>query len=148
MNLLFDTNILIHLAKDDSLNLFQRINPDNQKVYVSVVTIAELKSFALQNNWGPRKLALLELLLEDMSAVTISEILIATYAQIDAYSQHRNPLFPDYNFKTARNMGKNDLWIAATAALLGLKLVTTDSDFNHLHEVFFDIQKLKPSELK
>lgn len=148
MNLLFDTNILVHLAKDTSLNLFQQINPGNQKVYVSVVTIAELKSFALQNNWGPRKLGLLGLLLEDISAVTISENLTDTYAQIDAYSQHRNRLFAGYNFKTARNMGKNDLWIAATAALLGLKLVTTDSDFDHLHEVFFDVQKFKPSDLK
>lgn len=148
MNLLFDTNILIHLAKDNSPHFFQQINPDNQKVYVSVVTIAELKSFALQNNWGPRKLNLLGLLLEDISAVTISENLTDTYAQIDAYSQHRNQLFADYTFKTARNMGKNDLWIAATAALLGLKLVTTDGDFDHLHEVFFDVQKLKPADLR
>ena len=148
MNLLFDTNILIHLAKDNSLNLFQQINPDNQKVYVSVVTIAELKSFALQNNWGPRKLGLLVLLLEDISAVTISGNLTDTYAQIDAYSRHRNRLFAEYTFKTARNMGKNDLWIAATAALLGLKLLTTDGDFDHLHQVFFDVQKLKPAELR
>lgn len=39
-------------------------------------------------------------------------------------------------------MGKNDLWIASTAALLGLELVTTDMDFNHLHEVFVDVQML------
>jgi tRNA(fMet)-specific endonuclease VapC len=44
-------------------------------------------------------------------------------------------------------MGKNNLWIAATAALPGLKLVTTDGDFDHLHEVFFDLQKLKPTDL-
>jgi tRNA(fMet)-specific endonuclease VapC len=148
MNLLFDTNILIHLAKDKSLNLFQQINPDNQKVYVSVVTIAELKSFVLQNNWGTRKLALLGVLLDDISAIAISENLTDTYAQIDAYSQHRNRLFSDYTFKTAWNMGKNDLWIAATAALLGLKLVTTDGDFDHLHEVFFDVQIFKPSYLQ
>ena len=97
---------------------------------------------------GPRKLGLLGLLLEDISAVTISENLTDTYAQIDAYSQHRNRLFADYTFKTARNMGKNDLWIAATAALLGLRLVTTDGDFDHLHEVFFDVQKLKPTDLR
>ncbi len=107
-----------------------------------------MKSFALQNNCGPRKLGLLGLLLEDMSAVTISENLTDTYAQIDAYSRHRNQLFADYTFKTARNMGKNDVWIAATAALLGLKLVTTDGDFDHLHEVFFDVQKLKLADLR
>jgi len=45
-------------------------------------------------------------------------------------------------------MGKNDVWIAATAALLGLKLVTTDGDFDHPHEVFFDVQKLKSADLR
>jgi tRNA(fMet)-specific endonuclease VapC len=43
-------------------------------------------------------------------------------------------------------MGKNDLWIASLAALLGLKLVTTDSDFDHLHKVFFEVRKINPEE--
>lgn len=33
---------------------------------------------------------------------------------------------------SARNMGKNDLWIAATALYLDLPLHTTDNDFDHL----------------
>jgi tRNA(fMet)-specific endonuclease VapC len=45
-------------------------------------------------------------------------------------------------------MGKNDLWIAATAALLGLKLVTTDADFGHLNGVLIEVQHLKPELLK
>ncbi len=43
---------------------------------------------------------------------------------------------------SARNMGKNDLWIAATAHVLGAKLLTTDADFNHLNEVFLDLMKV------
>jgi tRNA(fMet)-specific endonuclease VapC len=69
------------------------------------------------------------------------------YAEIDAFSQRKNPAFHNYPFTTPRNIGKNDLWIAATAALLGLKLVTTDTDFNHLHGVFIEIQHLKPELL-
>jgi tRNA(fMet)-specific endonuclease VapC len=42
-------------------------------------------------------------------------------------------------------MGKNDLWIASLAAVLGLQLVTTDGDFDHLNGVFFDVQKLTPT---
>jgi tRNA(fMet)-specific endonuclease VapC len=45
-------------------------------------------------------------------------------------------------------MGKNDLWIASTAALLGLKLITSDADFNHLHDVFIEVECLKPEQLK
>ncbi len=44
-------------------------------------------------------------------------------------------------------MGKNDLWIASTAALLGLKLVTSDADFNHLHQIFIAVQFIKPELL-
>jgi tRNA(fMet)-specific endonuclease VapC len=30
-------------------------------------------------------------------------------------------------------MGKNDLWIAASAAVTSAVLMTTDKDFDHLH---------------
>ena len=36
-------------------------------------------------------------------------------------------------------MGKNDLWIAATAAFLGTTLVTTDNDFNHLKDEYLSV---------
>jgi tRNA(fMet)-specific endonuclease VapC len=71
--------------------------------------------------------------------------LINIYSEIDAFSQRRNPSYSDYSFSTPRNMDKNDLWIAATAALLGLKLVTTDTDFNHLQQAFIKLQIIKPS---
>ena len=147
MNLLFDTNILIHLAKDYSLKLLQRVNPNNDKVLISVATVAELKSIALQNGWGAKKLGLVDVLLDEMLVIEINENLIDTYAEIDAYSQCKNPSFNDYPH-TARNMGKNDLWIASTAALLGLMLVTTDADFDHLNKVFFEIHKMDPADLK
>ncbi|MCB0855324.1 MAG: PIN domain-containing protein, partial [Bacteroidetes bacterium] len=36
-------------------------------------------------------------------------------------------------------MGKNDLWIAASAHALKLRLVTTDKDFSHLKEDFIEL---------
>lgn len=44
---------------------------------------------------------------------------------------------------TARSMGKNDLWIAATASILSAKLLTTDNDFDHLDGVYLDLAKIK-----
>ena len=35
-------------------------------------------------------------------------------------------------------MGKNDLWIAATAHASGAVLVTTDKDFDHLHGIWLN----------
>jgi tRNA(fMet)-specific endonuclease VapC len=149
MSLLYDTNILIYLVKDlNHRQIAKAINPGNLKVFISVATVGEIKSIALQNNCGSKRLQSLAEILDKLSTIEINENLINTYAEIDAYSQRRNPRMADYPFATPRNMGKNDLWIAATASLLGLKLVTTDADFNHLHDVFIEVQVLKPELFK
>jgi tRNA(fMet)-specific endonuclease VapC len=41
---------------------------------------------------------------------------------------------------TARNMGKNDLWIAASAHATKATLLTTGKDFFHLKNMFIEIQ--------
>jgi tRNA(fMet)-specific endonuclease VapC len=40
-------------------------------------------------------------------------------------------------------MGKNDLWIAASAHVLGATLITTDNDFTHLDSIFIKLLKLE-----
>ncbi|NGF57682.1 type II toxin-antitoxin system VapC family toxin [Parapedobacter sp. SGR-10] len=143
MNLLLDTNILILLAKDRGRRLFNTvINPTHEKVFVSIASLSELKSIALQNKWGAKKWKTVNAVLEDAVIIEINENLVDTYAEIDAFSQCRNPSYTDYSFTTPRNMGKNDLWIATTAALLGLKLITTDRDFDHLHRIFIEVECL------
>jgi len=149
MNLLFDTNILMALSRNfRAKEAMKVINPDDKQIFVSVATIGELKSLALQNNWGQHKLQSLNEIFDEITVVDINENFIDIYVEIDAYSQRRNPRIKDYSFSTPRNMGKNDLWIASTAALLGLKLITTDNDFNHLHDVFLEVECLKPEQLK
>ena len=41
---------------------------------------------------------------------------------------------------SARNMGKNDLWIAASAMELKATLLTTDKDFDHLHTQLINVE--------
>jgi len=146
VNLLFDTNIILTLIRSNNYdNIIGLINPDSVPVYISVVSEAEIKSIAIQNNWGINRRNKLNLFLDNVNIVEISQMFINTYTEIDSYSQRRNPAFVDYPFSTHRNMGKNDLWIASLAALLGLQLVTTDGDFDHLNRVFFEVQKLTPT---
>ncbi len=64
------------------------------------------------------------------------------YARIDAFSQGKLPGQPLPQGMTARNMGKNDIWIAATASVINATLVTTDADFNHLDHQFISLLKL------
>ena len=60
------------------------------------------------------------------------------YGQIDAYSQGK--LKDKKGNFTSRNMGKNDLWIAATASAFDMVLVTTDQDFVHLDGGFMKLK--------
>ena len=70
------------------------------------------------------------------------------YAEIDAFSLGKDKARPLRSGQTARVMGKNDLWIAATASVLNTVLLAIDNDFDHLSSVFLDvIISIKHSQL-
>ena len=71
--------------------------------------------------------------------------IIDAYAKIDAYSQGKLASKPLPLNMSARNMGKNDIWIAATAHVTQATLLTTDKDFNHLAGYFIDLQYIDMS---
>jgi predicted nucleic acid-binding protein len=80
-------------------------------------------------------------LLEEILVIDINSVdILQRYAEIDAFSQGRLNSRP-LNM-SARNMGKNDLWIAATTSVLDATLLTTDNDFDHLQEEFFEFGKV------
>jgi tRNA(fMet)-specific endonuclease VapC len=146
-NVLLDTNIILNLIRARNYQkVFNFVIPENCKIFTSIVSEAEIHSIAIRQNWGKRKLNILDGFLLSLTIVEVNPLLVPAYAQIDSYSQRRNKSFGSYPFKTPRNMGKNDLWIASVAAMLNLQLVTTDSDFDHLHKVFFDVRKINPTE--
>ena len=145
MNLLLDTNVILNVLRaKDFVAVSNFINPDNSLLYISIVSEAELKSLAIRNRWGEKRNTNLDSFLSILNIIDINQLSVNIYADIDAYSQRSNPNFEIYPFHTPRNMGKNDLWIASLAALLGLRLVTTDTDFDHLHNVFFEIKRIDP----
>lgn len=47
----------------------------------------------------------------------------------------------------ARNMGENDLWIAATAAVYDISLLSTDRDFEHLDGVFLEFHYVEAAAI-
>lgn len=129
-------------------DLYQRIESElslseaDTAVMISVVTKGELLSLGMQKNWGTKKLSQLNALLRKIVIIDIHEndqALMDAYAKIDAYSQGRLQELPLGT--SSRNMGKNDLWIAATAHVAKATLVTTDTDFDHLRDHFLDLKK-------
>ncbi len=149
MNILFDTNIILSIVRAKRLTeIMTFLNPQNKSIFCSVVTEAESRVFATKNKWGETKVAKLDYILQQITVIEVSQSLISTYVAINSYSDRLNPNFSNYPFNTPRNMGKNDLWIGSTASLLGLQLVTTDQDFDHLDDTFLDLRRIDPTELK
>ena len=44
-------------------------------------------------------------------------------------------------------MGKNDLWIAAVAAVQGAVILTTDKDFDDLHPTLVRVERIELASL-
>lgn len=76
MNYLLDTNIVLIYTRGSSLaeeidnkyNLFDSSN----ELYISVVTVAELKSIIIQRNYGEKKIRILEDLMRNFSIIDIN----------------------------------------------------------------------------
>ena len=142
MKYLLDTNIiLIYLRDKRTKNFIERefapFDVSNIPI-VSVVSLGEIESIALRNNWGQKRFAALERFFEKCLITDInSEDVIRRYGEIDAYSQDKLKDKPLNN--SSRNMGKNDLWIAATASIVNGRLLTTDKDFTHLDTSYLDL---------
>lgn len=135
MNFLFDSNAILIYLKDEQKRdwLDKNCNPlgyENTAI-ISVVVLGELESLALKNNWGENRKRNLKKFLQKFIITDInSKDVINLYAEIDAFSQGKLIGKPLNN--SARNMGKNDLWIAATASATGSTLITSDNDYKHL----------------
>jgi len=115
-------------------------SPPNITV-ISIVTLGEIWSIALQRGWGEEKQQKLREMLNTIPNVDISRTpIIERYAQIDSYSQGKNSILPLPRHMSSRNMGKNDIWIAATGSVINAILLTNDNDFEHLNGVFLTVK--------
>jgi predicted nucleic acid-binding protein len=121
---------------------YELANKDN-KVFISIVSYAEIMSLAKQLNWGTSKLEILKKSLERLPILQLNTKIANKYVEIDVYSQGRDLENPLTKGMSARNMGKNDLWIAALTAYIDAELLTTDKDFDHLNNVFFTVHRIK-----
>ena len=124
--LVLDTNILVHWLRGKDAGAKLRtdyaLGARSPRPIVPLVVKAEIKSLALQFNWGADKQGALEELLRELPVAEIShDHVIAAYAELDNEGRQRG-----------RRMGKNDLWIAAVAKVQGAVILTTDQDFDAL----------------
>ena len=149
-SIVIDTCLIIHIVIGSTtgqkcIEALQSYD-EAANIITSVVTKAELESFIIQANWGKTKIEKLNKLLEEITVIDISsadQLLIEAYSEIDAYSKRKAK---DKHGKllqgSVRKMGKNDLWIAATAHALDIPLMTIDGDFDHLNDTIMELVKV------
>lgn len=143
-----DTNVLLGHLKGEKVvvDAFQELglNSSDVNIAISIVSFAEMKSLGRQRKWSVQKYQNVNEWLRKFLIVPIeSEDILEVYSQIDAYSQGKLEGNPLPTGLSARNMSKNDVWIAATTHILEATLITMDKDFGHLDKIYFDIITLK-----
>ncbi len=146
--MLYDTGILIYIVRDNSIdeNVRKMINPNGLEEFISVVNKAEALSIANRNAWGKAKILKLNRLFHGITIVDISDdSTIDKYVEIDVFSQKQRG---NRKEDSPRNMGKNDLWIAATSSSLGFRLITTDKDYDHLQDDFLERSYFPPESFR
>lgn len=146
---LLDTNLLLGLTRrapwaEWAYNHFD-FGSSAVICFTSVVCVGELRALAEKFGWGRQKRGQLDAVIEELPTLPINDPDILTaYALIDAWSSGKPVAAPHGAppTKPAITMGKNDLWIAATAHVTGAVLLSTDGDFEHLDGVWFKYERV------
>lgn len=135
--LLLDTNILLHLVRENrlgrSIESKFRLQSRAERPLISIISLGEILAFVKRWNWGLSKTSALENLLRDLVVLEISDETLEHYAQIDVFLR-----------RAGRPVQQNDMWIAATAAASGAHLLTTDKDFDPLYPAYLDRTWIDP----
>lgn len=132
--MILDTNVVIH-------HIRKKI-PISSRAVIPIVVVGELEAFALKSDWGYQKMVSLNTILEKIPIADIDQEITKIYAKVDAYSQGKLKNQPLPLGMSARNMGKNDLWIAAISLYFDFELHSVDNDFDHL--INFELKLVKP----
>lgn len=132
---LLDTSVVFALVRGkelgQSIDAMFGLSRIQVRPLVSIVTHGEIWVLAHRNRWGEAKREALRSALENLVTVDIHPpAVIEAYVEADLRSQDHP--------EGSRNMGKNDLWIAACARAAGAHLLTNDQDFAHLFPDFVE----------
>lgn len=110
---LVDTDVVSYLFKNDTRSLaFERLL-DGRALAVSFMTVAELRLWTRRRDWGTARQNALETYLRRFAVFAWEDALASVWAEV-----------VDGALRRGRPIQVGDAWIAATALLHGLPLVT------------------------
>lgn len=108
-----DTDVLSYLFKMDSRAELYRQHTNDKLLILSFMTIAETDRWALEKNWGEKRKQKLADFLNDFTVIHSDKALCLKWAET-MQNARRN----------GRPMQTADAWIAATALLHDIPLIT------------------------
>jgi predicted nucleic acid-binding protein len=141
---ILDTNIVLHFTRANSpvaaaVERQFQLSTSPFRPAICEVTIAEMWAFAQSLSWGQNRRELLKRTLSNFLIIPIGDTRIhLRWAELHSYSRDQG---------TALQNHANDIWIAATAHVAGLTLLSTDgSAFKPLRgSAWLDVEVLNPS---
>lgn len=124
---LLDTNVVLHATRENSpvsaaIDEQFALSTSRFRPAICEVSIGELLGFTRSSRWGERRRALLDEQIARCLVIPISHPGVhLRWAEMSSRLQ-----------AAGKTVGQNDIWIAATASVTDLTLLTTDGDFRHL----------------
>lgn len=113
VSLVVDTDVVSYLFRSDSRAELYRPHLGDNLLVISFMTVAELDRWALERNWGEPRRRRLERHLEDFAVYPYDRRMCRKWAEVFDGARRRG-----------QPVGVADAWIAATALLHGMPLVT------------------------
>lgn len=122
---LVDTDVFSFYFKDDTRKLLYEPHLENQFLFLSFMTYAELRGWRLNRDWGTNLTTQLESSLRRHSIQNSNQRICDLWAEIIFESR-----------KTGKTIAHPDAWIAATAIALDVPLVSHNArHFRHIERL-------------
>jgi predicted nucleic acid-binding protein len=112
-----DTDVVSYLYKRDTRAQNYRAHLQGKSLTISFMTLAELDRWTLERNWGERRKTDLEEFVHRFTVIEVSRALCLKWAEAS-----------DTARRNGRPIETADAWIAATALLYDVPLVTHNRD--------------------
>ena len=126
MTVIVDTDVVSYLLKEDSRAQLYRPHLEGLPKIISFMTLAELRRWEFDNNWGEKRRRKAKEFLSNFGVIYADENLCGIWAEIVSNAR-----------KKGRPIGTADAWVAAVALMFDVPLVTN----NRRH--FENVENLK-----
>jgi len=113
MTVIVDTDVTSYFLKEDSRAELYRPHLLGLPKIISFMTLAELRRWEIQNNWGAKRIEKTNNFLDDFAIIYADEKLCEIWAEIKSGAH-----------KKGRPIETADAWVASVALMFDVPLVT------------------------